>query len=154
MDFLQISAGAVLLILALAGIYFDTRFRRLPNSLCGVLLLSGLTFVFVQHGGNAVGMAALHAGLALAVGIALFAGHMIGAGDAKYYAAIAAWFPLKDAIQLLLLVSLTGLVVVIAWLLLRKKLARPGPRAEADLFSKVPYGLPISLGAALAYFML
>jgi prepilin peptidase CpaA len=140
----------VLGALALAGMWFDIRQRRLPNWLVLATLAAGLALAGWQSGWTALPWHLAHAGLALAVGIALYALRLVGAGDAKYYTAMAAWFPLDDGFKLVMAVSTAGLLYVIGWLAWRKISGNPVPRkAEADA-DKLPFGVAIAAGALLA----
>jgi prepilin peptidase CpaA len=147
-----LAAALVLGALAAAGAYLDLRYRRLPNWLCAAALFAGIGAGLAVHDGAWVGMALLHALVALLVGMALFAGRVIGAGDAKFYAAIAAWLPLEHGLVLLSAVSLSGLAVLAAWFPARRRVASAiGSAANADDFKKVPYGIAIALGGLIAY---
>lgn len=143
------AAQTVLGVLCLAAAWTDLRYRRLPNWLCALTLAAGLGIVLAQGGAQALPGHLLHAGLALVVGIALFAVRIIGGGDAKFYTAIAAWFALGQAMRLLLSVSLSGLALFLAWFvfrrLTRQPISRPG---EADT-GKFPYGIAIAAGAMI-----
>ena len=91
---------------------------------------------------------ALHALIALVVGAGLFAMRVIGGGDAKFYAAVAAWFSLHDAVWLLVLVSLSGLVLLVVWIGARMLSGRPIRKQGAGL-NGLPYGVAIAVGAAI-----
>lgn len=133
------------------GAWLDWHYRLLPNRLCAVALVAGLVVT-----GLGQGLAALlphlgHAVLALLVGMALFAGGVIGGGDAKFYAALAAWFPLAEGFRLLLLVALAGLVLTVAlWLLVWRTApaGRSSPAAGGQPRT-VPYGVAIAAGAVM-----
>ena len=86
----------------------------------------------------------LHFAAALAIGIALFAFKVWGAGDGKFYAAVSVWFPIGDFLQLILAISAVGLILVVIYALRRwgKIFAKDAPG--------IPYGVAIGLGAALA----
>jgi prepilin peptidase CpaA len=84
--------------------------------------------------------------LALLAGMALFRFGWIGGGDAKFYAACAAWFPLASALYLLGAVSLAGLAVISLWFGWRQ-LTRARQRKPAGAFAMVPYGLAVAIGA-------
>lgn len=152
MNWLQIGAIVVLTGITGTGAWLDVRFRQLPNGLCLTALVAGLTFVLVSSDAPAMGMAFLHFCLALAIGMALFSVKAIGGGDAKYYAALAAWFPLSDGVILIGAVSIAGLVLLMVWLPLRIMHPRKNlnPQTE-DLFAKLPYGVAISAGALAAF---
>ena len=85
-----------LTVLLAIGAYTDVTARRLPNWLSLALLVTGLAFAATQGGWSAVGWHGAHAGIALLVGMALFATGGIGGGDAKFYTGLAAWFALTD----------------------------------------------------------
>lgn len=137
---------AVLAILAAAGAWLDWRYRLLPNWLCAIVLAAGLGLVLARGGAPDVIPHLIHAAVALLVGMALFAGGLIGGGDAKFYAALAAWFPLSDGFRLLLLVGLAGMVLTIGlWATVwRRKADYP---EDTGNVRTVPYGVAIGAGA-------
>src|SRR3546814_12519463 len=121
-----------LTLLALFGAISDIKWRRLPNWLSLLLLALGLAHGFASGGIEGVGWHTLHMVIALAAGMGLFAIGAWGGGDAKFYAGIAAFFPLDRGIELLVWVALLGGVRVNAWLVGRRVLPRlmahqPGP---------------------------
>lgn len=133
------------------GAVSDVRQRRLPNWLALLLLAYGLTFAFFSIDLAGVGWHAAHALIALVVGMVLFAIRAFGGGDAKFYAGMAAYFPLSAAIDLLLWVSVTGLVTIIAWIIAKRLPPLSNMKREGD-FLKFPYGLAIAVGGtALAW---
>jgi prepilin peptidase CpaA len=141
-----IVATSLLALLALAGAGLDMASRRLPNWLCLVTALAGLAMAYAQGEIGALASPALHAALALIAGMVLFRFGWIGGGDAKFYAACAAWFPLASGLYLLGAVSLAGLVVITAWFGWRQ-LTRARTRGRGGAFSMVPYGLAVAIGA-------
>jgi prepilin peptidase CpaA len=151
MDALNVGAGLGLGAICVAGAYFDLRYRRLPNWLCAVAFVSGLVFVAATAGWVATAMALVHAALALLVGAGLFALGGIGAGDAKYYAGLAAWFALRDGALLLTAVSLVGLILIVGWLAWRMSTRRRGATPPSHPFDKLPYGIAVSVGAVAAF---
>lgn len=140
------SGFAVFASLMAAGAWLDLTRRLLPNLLCLAVALGGAMAMLLAGGWAMLGSSALHMLLALAGGMALFAGRMIGGGDAKFYAATALWFPLDGAIRFLLAVSLSGALLLIGWAIYRI-FARQ--RGQGD-FAKLPYGVAIALGAVAA----
>ena len=135
---------------AAAGL--DMYSRKLPNLLCLATLLVGLVYAGFSSGWAGVGWHSAHAAAALLIGMALFAGGLIGGGDAKFYAAAAAWFPLADGLRLLMAVSVAGLVTVLVWIAIRRILRRPWRRQSAnDPFAQFPYGVAIGIGAISAF---
>ncbi|MDE2561354.1 MAG: prepilin peptidase [Sphingomonadales bacterium] len=144
------AAHAVLVVLCLVGAWLDTRYRRLPNWLSLLALVSGLVASVVLTGFGAIGSHLLHSLVILVIGMALFRFGLIGGGDAKFYTGIAAWFSLAQAPRLLLSISLSGLVLLIAWFVWRRlagKRVRKGAEAGEDKF---PYGVAIAAGAILS----
>jgi prepilin peptidase CpaA len=78
--------------------------------------------------------------------MALFAAGAIGGGDAKVYAGAAAFFPLSAGLQMLLWVTLTGGVLVLAWLVIRRLMS--ADKSDKDsIYAKFPYGVAIAVGA-------
>lgn len=143
---MPIVATSLLALCAVAGAWLDVASRRLPNWLCLVTALAGLAAALAGNGAGALLSHALHAGIALVMGMILFRFGLIGGGDAKFYAACAAWFPLALGLYLLGVVSLIGLVVVVGWFGYRLATGAR-TRADGDAFAMVPYGLPIAVGA-------
>lgn len=139
---------AGLTLLLAYGAYSDIRWRRLPNWLALAALVLGLVFAFSTGGLSALGWHGAHMAIALIVGMGLFAIGAFGGGDAKFYAGVAAYFSLGDAVQLLLWVSLAGLVTMIAWFALIRLPLLAERKREGD-FAKFPYGVAIAIGAAL-----
>jgi prepilin peptidase CpaA len=136
---------ALFAALALAGAYSDARFRTISNALTVPMALAGLTMAWLTAGPAAAGSAAEHFAVALLIGIAAFAGKLWGGGDAKFYAATAAWFSLSAFTRLIMAISIAGLILVVAW--------RAGSRLRGGRGSKpaqVPYGIAIAAGGLMA----
>jgi prepilin peptidase CpaA len=146
--FVLIAAIACLILAA----YSDFRSFRIPNIYPGLLLVLFLLFQALTGFSSVDWSHLLHFVLALGFGMLLFARNWLGGGDAKLYAAAALWFPFKDAPLLLAAITLSGLLVVIAYWIARK--ARRSPEAKAAAKDRrIPYGLAISAGAIIAGLM-
>lgn len=142
------------LVLACAyAFYSDLFFRRIPNWLCAVVAIAGLIGAGVTGGLYPLGDHALHMAIALVVGMVLTALGMIGAGDAKFYAACATWFGLGRALSLLFSVSIAGLLLFVAWFAWRRIKRLPIRNKTGALFDSLPYGIAIALGAVIAGWM-
>ena len=139
----------VLIGLCATAAWLDATQRRLPNWLCALTAVFGLVVAFVLGGLSEVGNHGLHLAAALAGGLALFSVRIIGAGDAKYYAGIASWFALSEAIKLLLFVSLSGVALLIVWFAYRRAKGIPIRSKTNSLSDSLPYGLAIGAGAVL-----
>jgi len=81
--------------------------------------------------------------------MALLRMSVFGGGDAKYYAAVAAWFALGHAVQLLLSVTLSGLVLLLVWFVGRRLAGVPIRRRATGGMDGLPYGIAIGAGAVL-----
>ena len=76
-------------LFAVVGAVWDVRTRRIPNWLVALLALAAAGATLGMDGWSALGSSAIHAAIALVVGMGLFALRAIGAGDAKFYSAAA-----------------------------------------------------------------
>lgn len=140
---------AALSLAGVAAAWLDLRRRLIPNWLCAMTLLAGLATAMVAGGLPALGNHSLHMAIALVAGMALFHFGVFGGGDAKFYAAAAAWFPLAQAVMLLIAVVLCGLVLLVVWFGYRRIRALP-VRKGGQHFEALPYGVAIGAGAVLA----
>ena len=149
-------AGKIaLILLALIASWLDISARKLPNWLTLLTLAAGIAVTIFDAGVSALGSHLAHALLALLVGMLLFRFGIVGGGDAKFYAAVASWFSLSAAAGLLLAVSVSGLVIFLAWVIWRrvtgKPIRPPSPDSKSD---KLPYGIAIAAGAVIQYFQM
>jgi prepilin peptidase CpaA len=136
--------------ITLLACWFDIRERRLPNWLVLATAALGLGIAGWQQGIAVLPWHLAHLAVALAVGIGLYAIRALGAGDAKFYAAVAAWFPLAAGIKLLMAASLAGLGFALGWLVWRRIKGNPPPRKPVKDMDKLPFGVAIALGGLLA----
>ncbi|MBX7541298.1 A24 family peptidase [Qipengyuania sphaerica] len=139
-------------VFSATGAALDAFTRRLPNWLCGLMLLAGLVLAFVDGGISALGLHFAHSAVALAIGYGLFAIGVWGGGDGKFYAATASFFPITQILGLMVAITLCGLVVAILWFGGRQ-IAGVKISKDSD-FGKLPYGLPIAAGAIVQAVML
>jgi len=151
---LQWGLFAVLLAGCGYAFFSDLYRRRIPNWLCAALLLPGLVAGFLTGGAAGLGDHALHMVMALVVGMVLTRLGAIGAGDAKFYAACAAWFGLGAALGLLVSVSLAGLLLFAVWFGWRRIKRLPVRNRTGNLFDSLPYGIAIAAGTILSWPML
>lgn len=141
---------AVLSVIVFVSAWTDVRQRRIPNWLCAINLIAGLTYIAVLLGWYDLGLAAFHVLAALVVAMALTAAGAIGAGDAKFYASFAAWLPIQEGLWLLVSVALSGLVLLIFFLGWRLSRGGRSKARDADDFAKLPYGVAIGIGGLVA----
>lgn len=137
--------------LGLAACWFDVFQRRLPNWLSLLTFVSGIGVALATTGAAALPWNLLHALIAVIVGMGLFAVRAVGGGDAKYYAANAAWFGIDVALRLLVAVSIAGLVVLLIWAVWRRAKGEKVFAKSQDERNKLPYGVAIAFGAVFAW---
>ena len=140
---------AVLAASLLAAAWRDLVSYTIPNGLCAVVAVAGLTAVVLSPGGG-IELLPRQAGLALAVlaaGAALFFARLWGAGDAKLLAALALWAPPQGLTLLLLWTVMSGGLLALL-ILLARKILPPDWRGLAVLSPRqgVPYGISIAIG--------
>lgn len=160
-------AGAAFTVLLIAACASDLRSRRIPNRIVGAVALGGLAYAFgtmappaaLEHaiGGSVVG---------LVLWVPFWLGRVLGAGDVKLVAASGAWLGVAGVVEASLLGAAAGGVLAI-WALARHGgiaagAARFGTWLMASRVTgtiaeeftprerRVPYGLAIAAGAAVA----
>lgn len=139
-------AFAALGILAVLGGWMDIRSRRIPNLLCLVVAMAGLVWAYANGGWSSVPWHLAHLLVALIVGMGIYAVKYWGGGDAKFYAGLAAWFPLADFFVLVMLISAFGLALVFAAFIIKKR-QLGGPVVSGPL----PYGVALAAGALASF---
>jgi prepilin peptidase CpaA len=137
--------GLLFAAFALYGAYSDIRFRTIPNILNILMAAAGLGVLWYVSGGTAAALGLAHFAIALVAGMLLYALRMWGGGDAKFYAATAAWFELWDFPRLAVAISLAGLVLLIVWFGTRQIRRSPKPNTKRK---ELPYGVAIAIGGA------
>lgn len=171
MDPLVLARTAALVIVMGLALGWDVRTRRIPNRLTLAGLALGL-LLRVPLGLEAGLLGLAGAGLALLVAFPLFALGGIGGGDAKLLVVAGAFLgPEGLFVAGLAAAALGGLMAIVAvarrrvWLptLLSSKdllvhlatLGKAGERPSLDSPGavKIPYGVAISLGTLMAWFL-
>ena len=145
---------AVLATACVTAAWLDVRYRRIPNLLCAGTAIAGLiAAVLLPSGTGGLTSHALHMLIALIGGMILFRFGIFGGGDAKFYAAVAAWFALGKGVLLLVDVALCGLVLLLFWFTYRRVKGYPIRRSGGTVYDGLPYGLAIGTGALTAYLL-
>ena len=142
MMLLPLIPNALLIAAGAFASWSDTFHRRIPNWLSAATAVAGLITGFLLGGLPALGSQAAHAAIALIVGMVLFRFGVVGGGDAKFYAAVAAWFRLAQATMLLV------------WFVLRRIQGKPIRQRSNKPGDSLPYGIAIAGGAIAALFMI
>lgn len=132
-------------LFALTGAIFDIRSRRIPNWLNAAFLVTGLVLVLFLVGWQEALSGLGHFAGALVVAMIIFALKLWGGGDAKFYAAMAAWFPVTEALGLFVSIALAGLIVALVWLALAKLSGQKLKRGDKVM----PYGVAIAAGGII-----
>lgn len=146
---LSMAAFGVLAVIVAAGAYLDLRERRLPNWLSGLALATGLAAGIGLVNQYDWWLFPAHAGLALVLGMGLFAIRWIGGGDAKFYAGLAAWLPLPQAGVMIGAIAISGLLLVMVWFTIRR--LKGQPIRNNDPSAQLPFGVAIGAGTLIAY---
>jgi len=140
-----IVAGLFTLTLVWAAVS-DIRTRTIPNwtalAVIGLFVLLALLngWVWAEH-------AILAGFIALAVGVGLYALGVVGAGDAKLFAAVALFTGLDHLLPLGLVTSLVGGAIAVVSLALRPRraLVMFALGGKGDFGRGIPYGVPIAI---------
>ncbi|WP_068083362.1 A24 family peptidase [Novosphingobium rosa] len=140
----------LLIPFCLAGAVLDLRFRRLPNLLNTAMVICGLLVTASSGSLGDLASHAMHVGLALMAGGLLFYLGIVGGGDAKFYAAAAAWFGIGQAWWLALAIVFSGGVMAFCWMSARLLATRSiSGRGRDGQRVSLPYGVPIAMGAMI-----
>jgi prepilin peptidase CpaA len=166
----KIIIALLFLPLAVAIIYKDIRYRRIPNKLVFATLCAGISLNLIFRGWH--GLTSSLAGLAVAFGM-MFMLHAIGtmgAGDVKLFAAVGSIVGISQVLQTLVIVAVMGGVLAVIKMIYVRRVGRtlagvmqffygllPGqnvPHVEVpeDGSNTLPYAIPICLGALVSVF--
>ena len=144
MNLLNLVPLIILVSIALIASWTDVRSRLLPNWLAGLTFVSGLACaVWVSEGMEDWLPHLLHAIIALMIGFALYGFKVWGAGDGKFYSAVAVWSGLSDALILIVSITSVGLILAVVGI------ARNWGSLFSKKLSSIPYGVAIGFGAVL-----
>lgn len=165
----NIATALLFIPLALGITYMDVRYRRIPNKLVLIILLSGICFN--AYFGGRHGLTSSLGGATIAFGIMLLF-HIfgtMGAGDVKLFAGIGAVLGSSLVLPTILIVALTGGVLAICKMIYTRRVIAtmqgvlyffigllPGhtiPRLSVpvDPTYTLPYAVPICLGSVLSF---
>jgi prepilin peptidase CpaA len=141
----------LLIPLAIPIVYFDIRYRRIPNLLVVAALVAGLTINTSAHG--AAGALSSLQG-ALVAFIPMFLIHVVGAmgaGDVKLFAAVGAVLGLKlIPLTFVLVVMIGGALAIYSML---RGWEMPRFAIAPDRRHTIPYGVAIMLGSLVTAFL-
>ena len=89
-EYALLTSVSVSLIMLSSALYFDLRYQRIPNLLCLLTLMLGITVNSYFHGWDGLLDALSGAGLAILLLIPVYYFKMLGAGDVKLMIGIGA----------------------------------------------------------------
>lgn len=158
MSFQALPLLAFPVLLVIAALRDLTSFT-IPNWISALLLAAfPVAALAVGLSWSEVAQHAAVGGVALLVGMGLFALNWLGGGDAKLLSASALWLGVSGAPTYLLWTALAGGVFAVALVAARKShaaLSLPtGPRwmgALLDPKGDIPYGVALAIGGLLAF---
>jgi prepilin peptidase CpaA len=107
---------ATFLVLVAAAAIGDVRARRIPNRLNLVLALLGVAVACVTHGRSGLLTACGAVGVGLLVWFPVYALGLVGAGDAKFVAAAAAWLTPWATLRASAVGAALGGVLAVIWM--------------------------------------
>ncbi len=158
MQMLALPLAAVLPLVAVAAAVHDVATYRIPNWMSAVLLAAFVPAALVAGlEPRAVAVDALVGLAALLVGMGLFAGNLLGGGDAKIMAAMAPFMGIAALPQFVLFTAVAGGALALVALIARRlpeATRNRGPgwwRRLAQPGGALPYGVAICAGALLAF---
>lgn len=163
----RLAAGALYSVLLVIACITDVRWRRIPNTLVGVLAAAGFAFsIGLEPWWPGLLRAAAGFGLGFAIWIIFHIAGGMGAGDVKLFAAAGAWLGPSGAWRAALVAALVGGVLSLAALAWQRRtregvqrvamslsmlslapLGRVGP--DTDRRAYLPYGVALACGALL-----
>jgi len=142
---------AAVVVIAVGGAIGDIRNRIISNWLCLALGLVSIGYAIATGGLDYLESSALHAVIALLVGMCLFAVGAMGGGDAKFYAGAALSIPLGNALEMFVITAFSGLALLVILILYRCLLARRNDSVAELRKAELPYGVAIASGLILTH---
>ncbi|MDD5747467.1 MAG: A24 family peptidase [Actinomycetota bacterium] len=157
----------LILLIAFSGasIYFDLKFGRVPNLLCGAGLATGLALSIATKGLSGLEESIIGSALGFVILIIPFLLHMVGGGDVKFLSAAGAIVGWRALWPSFLLGSFMGGVIALLLMVwkdrslfpLRKRIVlilngvwhQPESMKQTTRVPLIPYALPLSLGLLL-----
>lgn len=170
-EFVYLAAATVV---ALIGAGTDIKSRRIPNYLTGPAMLLGLILHVSLDGWLGLWTSSAAGLLCGAIFLAFYLAGGMGAGDVKLIAAVGCIAGLSNAGYLLILTSLAGGVMGIAFAMMRGKLKQTllnvgalashhkeeglTPHPELNVLNannlRLPYGVAIAAGSTITFCLL
>jgi len=157
-EILYIASVVCALLLALYAAVSDWRFFKIPNTISLAVAFLFIPAVLTSPVEISWGVALITAGIAFAIGFALFAMGLFGGGDVKLIAALCLWAHGSLVMPFLLGVALAGALLVFAVLIRHAWHSEE----EYSFFRRiiiatrsktpVPYGVAIATGSLFVFY--
>jgi len=127
----------------------DVRNLRISNGMCLAVLVAAIVLLLVRQGAGPWWHHVASFAIMLGIGFGLFSAGWLGGGDAKFAAAVATLFDLRELLWFIEATALAGGLLGIALLLFRRlSLKKSGRWLGLVGNAAVPYGVAIAIGGA------
>lgn len=158
-------ASFLLVVLLITAGVCDVMWRRVPNVLVLVLLVSGVGAAFTSSGLPGVVASVLLACFGLLLWLPFYALRMLGAGDVKLFAAGSSWLAsLSYVLTAAAVTAIVGGVLALVWAIAqRRAISMVGNLLTTIRFripvvfdthrTKLPYGIAMGIGILWAFTM-
>ena len=169
---LTIASALLLAIILVAIIYTDIRYRRIPNKLVLIALISGLAVNTFFGGSWGLLLSLSGFGFAFALTLLFHLFGTLGAGDVKLFGAIGSIVGISLVLPTLLVVAIVGGVLAVCKMIYTRttritllnvaqffvgRLSGMGApqfaAATADRRRTIPYGVAICVGSLVSLFV-
>jgi prepilin peptidase CpaA len=110
--------------LAVAIIYQDVRYRRIPNKLVFATLMAGISLNLVFRGWHGLGSSVEGMVVAFVVMFMLHLVGTMGAGDVKLFAAVGSIVGISSVLQTLMVVALMGGLLALGKMIYARRVGR------------------------------
>lgn len=161
-DWLQLAASLGCIGLLLAAAFGDLRRYRISNRLVGAVVLCFVILAAAKASWIFVAWSLAAAACTFVLAAALFALQQFGGGDTKLLTAMALWTQFHDLPRFLLVMTASGGLLGVIWLIRRRLQRRQAvatsasapagtaemadPRRAPAVPNKLPYGVAIAIG--------
>ncbi len=139
--------------LLLAAAVGDIRSMRIPNFIPLSIVAALVTALAAASApADAYAKAAVSGLVGLAIGYGFFALRLMGGGDGKLFAAAATWFTAGALLSVGLWVSISGIAVALAALMVRtlRRASQAEHSGPSPMKTPIPYGVAIAAGVIIA----
>jgi prepilin peptidase CpaA len=163
-DWLQLAASIGCIGLLVAAAYGDLRRYRISNRLVGAVVLCFVVLAAAKASWAFIGWSLAAAACTFVLAAALFALGQFGGGDTKLLTAMALWTQFYDLPRFLLVMTASGGLLGVVWLIRRRRQQRStvaagtsneqisSARNAREVPNKLPYGVAIAI-AGIDFFL-